>query len=85
MATEKHLTLKDYAASGKGLKKPGTPCWLCGIPERQEIDEAFRSEDPPTSETLIRRWLIDERGYAPELVTPNKIHHHKSAGHHERR
>lgn len=85
MATaKKTLALSEYVSSGKGKLARGNPCWLCGVPERDEIDAALRSDGPTNSPSMIRRWMIDERGYDPGAVTLNKIRHHKEAGHHER-
>jgi hypothetical protein len=78
---EKQMTLADYAASGQGLKRPGTTCWICNLPEREEVDAALREG---TSVGVIRRWLIDVRGYSEGLATRNKIENHRNKGHHER-
>ena len=75
------MTLHDYAASGKGLKRPGTACWACGISEREEMDESLRNG---MSIGVIIRWLIDVRGYSAKEVTRNRITHHRDARHHDR-
>ena len=75
------VTLQEYAASGLGLKKPGTQCWLCGIPEREEVDICLRQD---MSIGVILRWLIDVRGYKPAEATRNKVGKHRDARHHER-
>ena len=75
------VSLQDYAASGQGLKKPGTACWLCGIPEREEVDTCLRRS---MSVGVIVRWLLDVRKYPPSMATRNKVQKHRDARHHER-
>jgi hypothetical protein len=75
------MSLIDYAASGKGLKKPGTQCWVCGIPERDEIDRCLREG---MSVGVILRWLLDVRHYPSSEATRNKVQNHRNARHHER-
>jgi hypothetical protein len=74
MIEEARLSLEAYAASGKGLARPGTQCWACGLPERQEIDAAFLKG---TSIGVIRRWLIDVRGYSQNDATRSKLENHR--------
>jgi hypothetical protein len=71
---EARLSLEQYAASGQGLGRPGTQCWACNLPERQEIDEAFKKG---TSIGVIRRWLIDVRGYGQNDATRSKLENHR--------
>ena len=53
-------SLMEYAANGGG-RKAGPPCWLCGIPERAEVDEAAKRGVPVT---VILRWLKEKKNHA---------------------
>ena len=75
------MTLDAYVAAGEGQRRPGTTCWVCGIPERAEIDIALRKN---TSIGVIHRWLLDVRGYSRADATRRKIENHRNKGHHER-
>jgi len=65
------LTLKEYA-----IANPNKPqrCWVCILPEREEIDEAIRNG---TSNGVIRRWLISVKGYKETDATPDKLRRHR--------
>ena len=57
--TQKRASLTDYAATHK--PRTGISCWLCGIPERAEVEAAADNGVPNVT---IFRWLRDECGYA---------------------
>lgn len=52
--------------------KYGT-CWMCGIPEKQEIDEAIAGG---VTQGAIRVWLIEHRGYTPDVVKGCRVRRH---------
>lgn len=68
-APKKRLALTEFAATHKN--KPGTPCWLCGLPERDEIDAALKKGVP---QPAIVAWLRQECGYAE--ATDNRVGNH---------
>lgn len=77
MLTAKKLSLTEFAAS-----KAPPPCRFCVLPERAEIDEAYKSGIP---RRVILEWLIEIRGYAtngPNGVTQSAIDKHMSSKHH---
>jgi hypothetical protein len=63
-------SLIEYAASGGG-RNPGPTCWLCGIPERAEVEAAMVSG---VQFSVIVRWLKGERGH--EQATLAKVKNH---------
>jgi hypothetical protein len=65
---EARLSLQEYAASAK------SGCWVCGIPEREEIDAAILAG---TLVGVIVHWLVDIRGYARNVATRNKVRNHR--------
>lgn len=77
----KPLSLSDYAKANP-VKPPGFRCWACTIPERAEIDQARRDG---MAVTVIREWLIREKGYAEDVASRPKLDRHFSTNrHHER-
>jgi hypothetical protein len=77
----KPLSLEAFAAKNPA-KGPGRPCWACIIPEAEEINSARRQE---VAITVIRDWLIKEKGYEPGIATSNRLtHHFSNSRHHER-
>jgi hypothetical protein len=62
--------LAEYAAEDNAAN--GVPCWLCNLPERAEVEAAFRGG---VRKTTIRRWLEQECGYGKQ-ATDNKVSHH---------
>lgn len=62
-------SFEEFMATQKG---PGTECWFCGIPERQEIEEVVLSGRG--SKAAAWRYLRDQCGY--EEATRNRIDHH---------
>ena len=72
-------TLVEYAAT-----KAPPPCRFCVLPERTEVDEAYKAGVP---RRLILEWLIDVKGYAPNGpngVTQSAIDKHMTSKHHLR-
>lgn len=67
-------SLRDFA-SEKMKKK----CWICELPQRREIDEAYNKGVP---RKIIREWLIDVAGYADFEVKISYIDNHFSDRHH---
>lgn len=62
-------SLAEYAAT---QKPKGTPCWLCGIPEKAEVEQAVLAGT--VSKAAATRWLRDVCGY-PE-ATANRVDNH---------
>ena len=52
------MNLAEFAAANP--PKIGSKCWLCGIPERSEVEAAYRSG---VGMSTICAWLAQERGY----------------------
>lgn len=50
--------------------KGGVACWMCGIPERAEAEEGYRSG---VKGSTIARWL---RSIYGEVATPHKVAKH---------
>jgi len=46
---------------------------MCGIPEKQEIDEAIAGG---VTQGAIRVWLIEHRGYTPDVVKGCRVRRH---------
>ena len=79
--TKGHRTpLKEFVAKAVEASK----CFLCSIPERQEIEEAKQGG----AETKhIVQWLIDDCGYEEKKVKAarNQMGHHFSVHMHRRK
>jgi len=71
--TEKR-SLKDFVG--------GQGCWVCGLPERDEIDAAF-NDIPRLGAVNIVKWLIAEKGYDPDSIPTKSLEGHKRNGHHK--
>jgi hypothetical protein len=67
--TAKRPSLTDYA---KTVTRPGVKCWMCGIPERAEVEQAVSTG--AVSKAAATRWLRDVCGY-PE-ATPSRVENH---------
>lgn len=63
-------SLATFAETSRS--KPGTPCWLCGIPERDEVDGAATAG---VRKTVIRRWLAEVCGYGAEATVARVSNH----------
>lgn len=63
--------LDAYAEEHK--KKPGPPCWLCGIPERQLIEEGRKRGK--TYLTLVG-FLVERCGYPKDVATYSRVSSH---------
>lgn len=67
-------SLEQYAKETP-VGRPGKPCWACTIPEVEEVNKARRDG---VAITIIRSWLVEERGYDAEQATKNRLCHHFS-------
>lgn len=63
-------SLLEYAKNGGGLKN-GPACWLCGIPERAEVEEAAAKGVPVA---VIVRWLKERKGHVE--ATRSRVKNH---------
>ena len=78
-------SLEAFANSRHPRERRRT-CWTCSIPEREVIDEAFRSNSQ--KDDILTDWLMTERGYGETLDYAQilwRIRNHKYAKHHEGR
>lgn len=50
----------------------GPEAWVTTIPEWPEIEAAYKSG---VRITVIRRWLIEERGYDDKVATYQRVSH----------
>lgn len=64
-------SLEEFVGSEKKTKR--TVCWVCNIPECQEIEEGFEKGIPVNT---IVRWLKNECDYGTE-ATDDKVRNHK--------
>lgn len=64
-------TLTEFAQSNP-VTPPGYRAWLESIPEWNEVRTGWENG---ISQAQIRRWLIEECGYDPNLATRNRIAH----------
>jgi hypothetical protein len=65
----KKATLAEFAAANPNTT-PGIGAWLPGIPEWPEVLAGWQAG---ISQSQIRRWLIEERGYEPTQATRNRL------------
>lgn len=56
-------------------------CWVCGLPERAEIDAARREHHMGPDAVLA--WLLEEKGYERDRGMRSRINNHFQARHHE--
>jgi hypothetical protein len=63
-------SFEEYAATEPRV---GKLCWLCGIPEREEIERVVLSGRG--TKAAAYRYLRDQCGYGDEATT-NRIDHH---------
>lgn len=68
-------TLADFAA-----EKAKKTCWLCGIQERIEIEEARAATPTAITYRIVCQWLNEERGY-DGAATKSKVEGHFRNGH----
>ena len=73
------INLVDFVKTKK--PKP-LSCWLCNIPQREEIEKAKTEQS--VSSTIIREWLINEHKYTKDVATITRIDYHFKRGHHEK-
>jgi len=66
----KPKSLQDFAKDNP--TKVGPSAWITTIPEWPEIVEAYKSG---VRLTVIRRWLVEERGYPDAQVTYQRVSH----------
>ena len=62
-------SLEAFAAANLRATRGVSP-WIETIPELDEIIAAWKAG---VGGTTIRRWLVEDRGYAKELCTPGRI------------
>jgi hypothetical protein len=84
MTTKKNLSLLDYAKQFERIS-----CYACNIPERDEIDGAYRSG---VNRKLILKWLWNEKGYSDKSIvgddgkvaglSASMLDKHFTGGHH---
>lgn len=65
-------SLAAFAASRRATSGP--KCWACGIKEAPEIAAAVNAGDVTLS--AIRAWLVEQKGYSPEVATRSRIQNH---------
>lgn len=61
------------AADEYNARPRGKPCWVCGIPEREELE---RAKDAGVGPSAMQHWLINDCGYSKEIVTTNRLAGH---------
>jgi hypothetical protein len=62
-------------------KKSGPSCWLCSIPEREEVDAERRSRGEACRISLVREYLV---GIYGDMATRHRVGNHFRERHHER-
>lgn len=82
--TTKKLTLQEFAKT-----KERADCIACVLPEREEIDEAYRSG---ITRKIILQWLWEVKGYdaksvfdetgAPKGISSTMLDKHLTGQHH---
>jgi hypothetical protein len=82
--TTKKLSLNEFAKSKERAK-----CVVCVLPEREEIDEAYRGG---VTRKIILSWLWEVKGYegkavfdesgAPRGLSSTSLDHHLTGQHH---
>jgi len=65
------VSLTEFAAANPA-RTPGFGAWIESIPEFPEVLAGWQAG---ISQSQIRRWLIEERGYDATLATRNKLGH----------
>lgn len=65
----KRPSLAEFA---KSQKPAGIACWLCGIPEREEVEQAILTG--AATQAAAWRWLRDACGYTE--ASANRISNH---------
>ncbi len=73
-------SLVEYAKENPS--RHGKSCWVCELPEAEEINIGIRNGLYPTQ---IREWLINECGYNKDICSAAKLNCHKQRGHHEKK
>jgi len=64
-------SLTDFAATHPNAT-PGVGAWIESIPEFPEVLAGWQAG---ITQSQIRRWLIEERGYESTVATRNRIAH----------
>jgi hypothetical protein len=67
------LSLKEFAEKRRIHRGPR--CWLCDLPERVSVDEAFGAG---MELATIQDWLRKEKGYGREASIHRVSHHCKN-------
>ena len=74
----KKTSLSDFAKATPP-NHGGVACWVCNIPEADEINAAYSNG---TQAGIIQDWLIEHCGYDPGTATQAKIKGHFQNGKH---
>ena len=61
-------SLADYAASNPLERSAHS--WLTTIPEHDEVVAAWGNG---VAAGVIRKWLVEQKGYPPEIVTETRV------------
>jgi hypothetical protein len=64
-------SLTEFAAANPNAT-PGVGAWIESIPEFPEVLAGWQAG---ITQSQIRRWLIEERGYEGTVATRNRIAH----------
>jgi hypothetical protein len=72
-------TLAAYAKANPP-KRGGRPCWACSLPERSEIDSGRKGG---LVLSQIIGWLVNDKGYKPDVATHGRLAAHFDRRHHE--
>ena len=67
------IPLREFVQSVK------PKCWVCGLPEREEIDQELRND---VAVSIIVRWLTYECGY--DDASADVVSGHKRRKHYEK-
>ncbi len=62
-------------------RKSGPQCWLCSIPQREEVDAERRKRGEACSIAAVLEYL---RGIYGRQITRSRVGHHFRELHHER-
>ena len=70
-------SLQAYAKENPPSR--GKVCWVCELPQREEIDECLRNG---MMQTTVREWLINEHGMDRSVCKITGLNYHISKDHH---
>lgn len=66
------MEFDEFLKGNRPRVNPGG-CWVCSLPEREEVDAAYRKTRSPR---LIKRWLVEAKGYPEIEATQPRIDSH---------